>query len=192
MLIFLIAKEILSINLFLKTSDQSKNKLNIPLISALLFAVHPMNTQVITYITGRTTSIAVCFYMASFLFFIKGVRQNLPWKILFYALSIVFLIMGYGSKMIILTVPVMFIIYYLFFTPLKSIFFKRFFESIFIRIIIQTIVITSPFILIFISSHLNILSFFRMDFGFLQKLFDPIQIKLMHIEIGRASCRERV
>ena len=182
LLIFLFAKEILSINRFLKTSDQSKNKLNIPLISALLFAVHPMNTQVITYITGRTTSIAVCFYMASFLFFIKGVRQNLPWKILFYALSIVFLIMGYGSKMIILTVPVMFIIYYLFFTPLKSIFFKRFFESIFIRIIIQTIVITSPFILIFISSHLNILSFFRMDFGFLQKLFDPIQIKLMHID----------
>ncbi len=182
LLIFLFAKEILSINRFLKTSDQSKNKLNIPLISALLFAVHPMNTQVITYITGRTTSIAVCFYMASFLFFIKGVRQNLPWKILFYALSIVFLIMGYGSKMIILTVPVMFIIYYLFFTPLKSIFFKRFFESIFIRIIIQTIVITSPFILIFISSHLNILSFFRMDFGFLQKLFDPIQNKLMHID----------
>ncbi|MDP7581498.1 MAG: tetratricopeptide repeat protein [Nitrospinota bacterium] len=182
LLIFLFAKEILSINRFLKTSDQSKNKLNIPLISALLFAVHPMNTQVITYITGRTTSIAVCFYMASFLFFIKGVRQNLPWKILFYALSIVFLIMGYGSKMIILTVPVMFIIYYLFFTPLKSIFFKRFFESIFIRIIIQTIVITSPFILIFISSHLNILSFVRMDFGFLQKLFDPIQIKLMHID----------
>ena len=182
LLIFLFAKEILSINRFLKTSDQSKIKLNIPLISALLFAVHPINTQAITYITGRTTSIAVCFYMASFLFFIKGVRQNLPWKILFYALSIVFLIMGYGSKMIILTVPVMFIIYYLFFTPLKSIFFKRFFESIFIRIIIQTIVITSPFILIFISSHLNILSFFRMDFGFLQKLFDPIQIKLMHID----------
>ncbi len=126
LLIFLFAKEILSINRFLKTSDQSKNKLNIPLISALLFAVHPMNTQVITYITGRTTSIAVCFYMASFLFFIKGVRQNLPWKILFYALSIVFLIMGYGSKMIILTVPVMFIIYYLFFTPLKSIFLNVF------------------------------------------------------------------
>ena len=182
LLIFLFAKEILSINRFLKTSDQSKNKLNIPLISALLFAVHPINTQAVTYITGRTTSLAVCFYMASFLFFIKGIMQNLPYKILFYALSIVFLIVGYGSKMIILTAPVMFIIYYLFFTPLKAIFFKRFFESKFIRIIIQTIVITSPFILIFISSHLNILSFFRMDFGFLQKLFDPIQIKLMHID----------
>ena len=182
LLIFLFTKEVLLFNKILKSECINKSKLNIPLISALLFAVHPMNIQAVTYITGRTTSLAVCFYMASFLFFIKGVRQNLPWKILFYALSIVFLIMGYGSKMIILTVPVMFIIYYLFFTPLKSIFFKRFFESIFIRIIIQTIVITSPFILIFISSHLNILSFFRMDFGFLQKLFDPIQIKLMHID----------
>jgi len=156
LLIFLIAKEILSINLFLKTSDQSKIKLNIPLISALLFAVHPINTQAITYITGRTTSLAVCFYMASFLFFIKGIIQNLPCKILFYALSIVFLILGFGSKIIILTAPVMFIVYYLFFTPLKATFFKRFFECKFIRIIIQTIAITSPFILIFMSNHLNL------------------------------------
>ena len=168
LLIFLIAKEILSINLFLKTSDQSKIKLNIPLISALLFAVHPINTQAITYITGRTTSLAVCFYMASFLFFIKGIMQNLPCKILFYALSIVFLILGFGSKIIILTVPVMFIVYYLFFTPLKATFFKRFFESKFIRIIIQTIVITSPFILIFMSNHLNLkdIHSFMVDWAF--------------------------
>ena len=168
LLIFLIAKEILSINLFLKTSDQSKIKLNIPLISALLFAVHPINTQAITYITGRTTSLAVCFYMASFLFFIKGIIQNLPCKILFYALSIVFLILGFGSKIIILTAPVMFIVYYLFFTPLKATFFKRFFECKFIRIIIQTIVITSPFILIFMSNHLNLkdIHSFMVDWAF--------------------------
>ena len=90
--------------------------------------------------------------MASFLFFIKGVRQILPYKMLFYILSIAFLTAGFGSKAIILTAPVMFIIFYLFFTPLKTIFLKHFFENKFVGIILQAIVITGPLILIFLKA----------------------------------------
>ena len=182
LLIFLFAKEALLFNKTLKTEYGSKSQLNIPLMAALLFAVHPMNTQAVTYITGRTTSLAVCFYIASFLFFIKGLRQNLTYKILFYALSMAFLTAGYGSKIIILTAPVMFIVFYLFFTPLKTTFLKHFFKSNFVRIIIQAMVITSPFMLVLISRHLNLQNIRGIDFGLLQKLFTPIQSKLMHLD----------
>tara|TARA_B100000315_G_scaffold12567_1_gene11888 strand:+ start:6195 stop:8378 length:2184 start_codon:yes stop_codon:yes gene_type:complete len=160
LLILLFAKEVLQFNKTLKTEDRNKSKLNIPLISALLFAVHPMNTQAVTYVTGRTTSLAVCFYIASFLFFIKGVRKNLPYKILFYAFSIAFLIVGYGSKMIILTAPVMFFVFYLFFTPQNSFFQKSAFLNNLkgnkvTAVIAQAAVLSSPFILFFLSQFLN-------------------------------------
>ena len=154
-LIFLFVKETLFINKHFKIMNKYNLKLNIPLIAALLFAVHPINTQAVTYITGRTTALAVCFYMASFLFFIKGIRQNLPYKILFFIFSMVFLIAGFGSKMIVLTAPVMFVIYFLFFVPLRATFLTRFFKSRFARITIQTIVVLSPFGLIFISKFLD-------------------------------------
>ncbi len=181
LLIFLFIKEALLFNKILKTEYRNKSKLNIPLISALLFAVHPINIQAVTYITGRTTSLAVCFYMASFLFFIKGIRQNLSYKMFYYALSIAFLILGYGSKIIILTAPVMFLIYYLFFIPLKTTFLKRFFENRFAGILNQAMVVTSPFILIYLSRQLNLQTIGRIDFGIFQKLFTLIQAKLLHV-----------
>ena len=181
LLIFLFTKEVLLFNKILKSECINKSKLNIPLISALLFAVHPINIQAVTYITGRTTSLAVCFYMASFLFFIKGIRQNLSYKMFYYALSIAFLILGYGSKIIILTAPVMFLIYYLFFIPLKTTFLKRFFENRFAGILNQAMVVTSPFILIYLSRQLNLQTIGRIDFGIFQKLFTLIQAKLLHV-----------
>ncbi len=181
LLIFLFTKEVLLFNKILKSECINKSKLNIPLISALLFAVHPMNIQAVTYITGRTTSLAVCFYMASFLFFIKGVRQILPYKMLFYILSIAFLTAGFGSKAIILTAPVMFIIFYLFFTPLKTIFLKHFFENKFVGIILQAIVITGPLILIFLSKYLNLEKIGSTDSGIFSKLLEPIQRKLYFV-----------
>ena len=42
------------------------------LFGALLFGVHPIQTESVTYIITRSELLAACFYLATFLFFIKG------------------------------------------------------------------------------------------------------------------------
>lgn len=193
-LVFLFFKEVISINRYLKTQNTFQIKANIPLIAALIFSVHPMNTQAVTYITGRSSLLATCFYLTAFLFFVKGIKQNLPAyvisdgsfsvsvsirKILCFITSSVFLVAGYGSKFIIMTAPIMFIIYYSFFTPANLL--KRFFDSKFAGISIRTIVILSPFILIFFSKYIDIQAISTTDSGLLSKMFQPIHVKLYHL-----------
>ncbi|MEJ5347105.1 MAG: tetratricopeptide repeat protein [Desulfosoma sp.] len=42
------------------------------LVTALVFACHPIQTQAVTYISQRYTSMAAMFYLASILFFLQG------------------------------------------------------------------------------------------------------------------------
>ena len=44
----------------------------ISLLSALIFAAHPVQTQSVTYIVQRVTSLATLFYLVSFLLYIEG------------------------------------------------------------------------------------------------------------------------
>lgn len=44
----------------------------VPLFAALLFVVHPVQTQAVTYIVQRITSLATMFYLLSVVLYIKG------------------------------------------------------------------------------------------------------------------------
>lgn len=44
----------------------------VALFSALLFVAHPVQTQAVTYIVQRFTSLATLFYLASVVFYVKG------------------------------------------------------------------------------------------------------------------------
>jgi hypothetical protein len=46
------------------------------LFGALLFAVHPIQTEAVTYIITRTELLATFFYLATFLLFIKGASTS--------------------------------------------------------------------------------------------------------------------
>ncbi len=54
----------------LLTTDNSRS--SIALFSALLFVAHPVQTQAVTYIVQRLTSLATMFYLLSVVFYIKG------------------------------------------------------------------------------------------------------------------------
>jgi len=53
-------------------SNQSALEEFIPFFTALLFAVHPIQTQAVTYIIQRYTSLATFFYLLSALLFVKA------------------------------------------------------------------------------------------------------------------------
>jgi protein O-mannosyl-transferase len=82
-LIFIIARQIIS-----KSSI-------IPLFAALIFATHPIATESVNWISGRTDLLAVMLVLISLYFIIYSLKSN---KLLWFAVSFVSLILGVMAK----------------------------------------------------------------------------------------------
>jgi protein O-mannosyl-transferase len=84
----------------------------VPFCVALLFTLHPVQTQAVTYLTQRYTSLATLFYLLSALFFIRArlARERsgtLRYPLFLAAVSLATGILAIGSKQIAATLPVM-------------------------------------------------------------------------------------
>jgi len=73
------------------------------LLSALLFAVHPVQTEAVTYICGRSVSLMAFFYLGSLLAYLRG-RERRSRSLLYLASPILFLL-ATASKEVALTLP---------------------------------------------------------------------------------------
>lgn len=87
----------------------------IPLASALLFVLHPLQTQAVTYIIQRYTSLATLFYLLSVLAFINGrtlceKQEKVGHVWLWLGLSLVTGLLAFGCKQITFTLPVMLVV----------------------------------------------------------------------------------
>ena len=83
---------------------------------ALLWMLHPLNTQAVTYLIQRAESLMGMFYLLtlySFTFVISS--RNPAVRIIAAAFAIVFCAMGMGSKAVMVTAPFMVLAYDLFF-----------------------------------------------------------------------------
>lgn len=86
------------------------------LVCALLWLVHPLHTQSVTYIIQRMNSMCALFYLLSFVCFIKSISIEKRWeKGLFLFGVIVFWIFALGSKEIAVTLPFFAFLYFWFF-----------------------------------------------------------------------------
>ena len=83
------------------------------LFTALVFVVHPVQTQAISYISQRFASLATLFYLACVCFFIKA-RLDLKVKklngIIFFALSATAMMLAMFTKEIAITLPIIILI----------------------------------------------------------------------------------
>jgi len=74
-LVFLLVRKLFLTSII--TSSRLRNHtFNISLFTALIFAVHPIQVQAVTYITQRMVSLAVMFYLLSVFFYITGRLEN--------------------------------------------------------------------------------------------------------------------
>jgi len=73
------------------------------LLAALLFAVHPVQTEAVTYISGRSVSLMAFFYLASLLAYLRGRDRNS--RFLLYAASPALFLLAALSKEVALTLP---------------------------------------------------------------------------------------
>ncbi|MFT5728438.1 MAG: Tfp pilus assembly protein PilF [Desulforhopalus sp.] len=92
---------------------------SIAFLTALLWLVHPVGTQSVTYIVQRMNSMAAMFYLLSMLLYVTGRRYQVmteqrPQKLKAYALftgSGLAALLAIGSKEIAATLPVMILMY---------------------------------------------------------------------------------
>jgi hypothetical protein len=73
------------------------------LFAALLFALHPAQTEAVTYISGRSSSLATSFYLASLLAYDRSRQAGSPRT--FRYVSLIFFLMALAVKEIVVTLP---------------------------------------------------------------------------------------
>ena len=91
----------------------------LPLFIALLFVSHPIQTQAVTYIVQRFTSLAAFFYLLSLVMYIKFRMQDSGYKIkimhhaswIMYLCSLFSAILAMKTKEIAFTLPVVIALY---------------------------------------------------------------------------------
>jgi tetratricopeptide (TPR) repeat protein len=82
------------------------------LFAALLFVSHPIQTQAVTYIVQRFTSLATLFYLFSLLMYIKArLSESSTKRYSFYAVCLISAILSMKSKEIAFTLPVVITLY---------------------------------------------------------------------------------
>jgi protein O-mannosyl-transferase len=121
-----------------QSTDSSSTHAFIGLFAALLFVSHPLQTQAVTYIVQRLTSLATLFYLLSLVMYIKAnlTQKRLKAGLVFYPLSFLSAVCAMKTKEIAFTLPATVVLYeFMFFkSPAR----KRF---LFLLPIILTLVI---------------------------------------------------
>lgn len=76
---------------------------SVAILTALLFGLHPIQTEAVTYISGRSVSLMSAFYLGSLLSYVYG-RIEKRWFIL-YILSPTLFVLGVATKEVAVTLP---------------------------------------------------------------------------------------
>ena len=107
---------------FMKKSSSEATAREVSLISGMLFLVHPVQTEAVTFIVQRLTSLATTFYLLSLIFYIKSRIQyisrsnNSENKFLLYLVfSLIFCLIAMKTKEISFTLPFIILIFECFF-----------------------------------------------------------------------------
>lgn len=79
----------------------------VPSLTALLFLIHPIQTETVTYISGRASGLMAFFYLLALLFYIEAAaRQRAGFPHLSYVFGAIFsFVLALGSKETAMTFP---------------------------------------------------------------------------------------
>lgn len=88
-----------------QSAKKNVNTALFPLFTALLFAVHPVQTQAVSYISQRYTLVAALFYLLSLYLYLAANFSGKKRAVIFYAGSILFQLFAHFSKEFTFTLP---------------------------------------------------------------------------------------
>ncbi|MGE5750817.1 MAG: tetratricopeptide repeat protein [Nitrospirota bacterium] len=100
----------------LKGSQLTKHAKPIAFFSALLFTVHPIQTQAVTYIAQRFASLATLFFLLSLVAYLRSripavANQSNRRFLIWYGVSLLSAVLAMKTKEIAFTLPVMIALY---------------------------------------------------------------------------------
>ena len=80
-------------------------------LASLLWVVHPVQTQAVTYIVQRATGLAALFYLGSLFAYLLGRTGPSRYRLRWYGTALLSGLLALGSKEIAVTLPVILILY---------------------------------------------------------------------------------
>ena len=97
--------------------NQTSNRLIFPLVVALIFSIHPVNTDSVTYISSRSSLLATFFYLLTIYLFTEMLVpvRNKKQRILLGLFTIPGMYFALASKLIAVTLPIMMMLWFLLF-----------------------------------------------------------------------------
>lgn len=86
---------------------------SVPFWTSLLFLIHPITTETVTYISGRASGLMAFFYLLAFFFYIKASEQqeNVKRRRLFLLGAVASFLFSIGSKETAVTLPMMLLLW---------------------------------------------------------------------------------
>lgn len=81
----------------------------IAFVVALVWALHPVQTQAVTYVIQRAESLMGLFYLTTFYGVLRGAVSRRRWG--WYALAVIACALGMGSKVVMITAPGLLLIF---------------------------------------------------------------------------------
>jgi hypothetical protein len=114
--VFLVTLNLLRITNIEKESEDDRNRLT-ALFAALIFAAHPVQTESVTYIIGRSSSLTALFFLTAVWAYI---RYRVAGKIRYTFLALFFYVCSLLVKEAAITLPLVLIFFDLFFPLHRS------------------------------------------------------------------------
>ncbi len=72
---------LVALNLFQRAGLAQRNRLILAAFCGVLFLVHPLETESVAYIAGRSESLASCFFLAAYSIFLYRKRAAVSWRV---------------------------------------------------------------------------------------------------------------
>ena len=108
--------KLIAFRMIRNTPSRINNFSQMPLLAALIFALHPLNTQAVTYISSRSSIMATIFYLAAIILFFEGYyKKEIKSFYLFIAFAFICFVSGLLCKLIIITLPAILFAYHYYF-----------------------------------------------------------------------------
>ncbi|MFC1624162.1 tetratricopeptide repeat protein [Candidatus Omnitrophota bacterium] len=162
------------------------------IFTALIFLAHPLQTQAVTYIVQRFTSLATLFYLASLVLYIKSrlLEKETPssglWRA-YYSLSLITVVIAMFTKEIAITLPLVILLYEFYFLrrEKESINWKRLIPFLVTILIVPLVMLSAKLVNVYemrvsteeitlISPMQYLLTQFRVIITYLRLLFLPL------------------
>jgi len=128
-ILYFLTTELLTLEQPTLTSQFQK----LPLVVSLTHLFNPVNVESVTYISSRSSVLVTLFYLFSFYLFVRfsKVKEKYrnKWRYVHYPLiAFLLFLLGLGTKEIIVTLPVMVVLYLWIQSPTKN--FQKFFPEL--------------------------------------------------------------